>query len=261
MLADPGSAGGLGLAALAQAYLPVYFAYSGWNTAIFVGGEVRDPETNLPRALVGGTLGITALYLMVCFVFVAMFSASELAGSGEAGSAAAARLFGPGGRLGLTVLILVALLGSLNGTVMAGSRIAYAMAGQGHCFAVAGRLHARRGTPVAALWMQALWAGVLIVTQRFEALMAYTSAAMLVTGTATALAVMVLRRRMPETTRPYETWAYPLPPLLYAGSSVLALVVLAAGADPSVLFGAGWFALAWVAHALWSRRGVGSARP
>jgi APA family basic amino acid/polyamine antiporter len=122
------------------------------------------------------------------------------------------------------------------------------MARGGHCVPSAGRLHRRYRTPVVALWLQAGWSMLLIATQRFEQLMNYTSAAMLITGTLTVMAVIVLRRKMPDAPRPYRTWGYPVTPLLYAISSVVVLFILASDRDPSVFLGGGWFVLALAFH-------------
>lgn len=244
-----------GLEAAALAFMPVYFAYSGWNAAIFVGGEIRNPARNLPRALVGGTLGVTVLYFVLCVGFLAVFPMADLARVGEAGTAAARTLFGTFGELGVTTLIVLAMLGSINGTVLTGSRIAFAMARHGHCVAPAGRLHARFRTPVVALWLQAGWSLVLVlVMHKFEQLMNYTVAAMLITGTLTVLAVMILRRKLPDTTRPYRAWGYPFTPILFAMSSLAVLGVLIRSLDPSLLLAAVWFLGALVVHHLFLRK-------
>lgn len=245
-----------GLGAAAMAFLPVYFAYSGWNAAIFVGGEIRNPARNLPRALVGGTLGVTALYFILCVGFLAVFPMTQLANVGEAGTAAAGTLFGRIGELGVTTLILLAMLGSINGTVLTGSRIAYSMARHGHCPGSAGKLHARFRTPVVGLWSQAAVAMVLVLVQGFEQLMNYTSAAMLITGTLTVMAVVVLRRKLPTTKRPYRAWGYPFTPVLYGLSSLAVLGVLAHDLDPSLALAAVWFVGALVVHHLFLRRRV-----
>lgn len=242
--------------AAALAFLPVYFAYSGWNAAIYVGGEIRQPGRNLPRALIGGTIAVTVLYLLLCVGFLSIFSMGELVNVVEAGTAAAAELFGSAGVFAVTLLIVLAMLGSINGTVLTGSRIGYAMAGHGHCPASAGRLHAKYRTPVVALWVQAAWALVLVGTQSFEELTNYTSAAMLITGTLTVLAVIRLRRKMPDTVRPYRTWGYPLTPLLYAVSSVFVLLALATTGDLSVFLAVGWFVVCLAAHRWLVQRGL-----
>jgi APA family basic amino acid/polyamine antiporter len=245
-----------GVSAIALAFLPVYFAYSGWNAAIFVGGEIQSPKRNVPRALVGGTLIVTALYLVICIGFLSVFSMDHLANTGEAGTAAASEMFGLLGVLVVTTLILLAMLGSINGTVLTGSRIAYAMAQEGHCVPAAAKLHRKYGTPVVALWLQAGWALCLIASQRFEQLVNYASAAMLITGTLTVMAVLVLRRKLPDMPRPYRTWGYPVTPLLYAGSSLFVLGMLATSLDASVFLGVGWFVAALAFHRIFIAKRV-----
>lgn len=243
-----------GFAALAAAFLPVYFAFSGWNAAIFVGAEIDRPGRNVPRALVGGTVAVTVLYLALCLGFLSVFTMDALGNTGEAGTAAARLLFGGVGELAVTVSILLAMLGSLNGTIMTGSRIAFAMAKDGQCIAHAGTTSRHFGTPAVALWMQAGLALLLVFTHGFAALMSYASAAMLITGTLTVVAVFVLRRRLPHIPRPYRTWGYPITPALYVLSSVGVLGVLAHSGHASVYAGAGWFVLALAFHYFVMRR-------
>jgi APA family basic amino acid/polyamine antiporter len=241
---------------LAHAYLPVYFAYSGWNAAIYVGGEIKHPARNLPRALVGGTAVVTALYLILCVGFLEVFGLSGLANVGEAGTAAAHAIFGPLGVTVLSGLIVLAMIGSLNGSVLTGSRIAFAMGRQGDCPAAAGKLHPKFMTPAGALWMQCgialalLGLDLVLAGDGLETLIAYTSSAMLITGTLTVLAVPILRRKLPKQDRPYRTWLYPIPPIFYVGSSLLALVVLAQQGHPSVWLAGGWFGAALLFHRL-----------
>ena len=245
---------------LAHAYLPVYFAYSGWNAAIYVGGEIKQPARNLPRALLGGTAVVTALYLILCFGFLEVFGLSGLANVGEAGTAAAGAIFGPVGVTVLTLLIVLAMVGSLNGSVLTGSRIAFAMGRQGDCPRAAGDLDARFMTPAVALWMQCgialvlLFLDLVLFGDGLDTLIAYTSSAMLITGTLTVLAVPILRRRMPTLERPYRTWMYPIPPIVYVASCLLVLVVLAQQGHPSVWLAGGWFAGALLFYRLFRAR-------
>jgi basic amino acid/polyamine antiporter, APA family len=231
------------LASLGSAYLKVYFAYSGWNAALYVAGEIKEPGRNLPRALVGGTGMVTGLYVLLCFGFLAVFGFADLPDVGEAGTAAAVELFGPAAVVAITSLILLAMIGSLNGTVLIGSRIGYAMAQRGDCPREVGRLHPRHNTPHLALWLQALIALLLIASPfNLEQLIDYTSSAMLITGTLTVLTVVVLRRKLPDEPRPYRTTLHPLPALGYVVSSVLVLILVVIDRDPSVLVAVGWFA-------------------
>ncbi|PRQ05091.1 APC family permease [Enhygromyxa salina] len=245
--ATPKGASGGGLSALGHAYLKVYFAYSGWNAALYVAGEIDRPGRNIPRALVGGTGLVTALYVLLCLGFLSVFGFAGLPGVGEAGTAAAVQLFGPAAVTGMAVLILLAMIGSLNGTVLIGSRIAFAMARRGDCVEAAAHLHPRHGTPHVALWLQAAIAVVLIFSPfNLDQMINYTSSAMLITGTLTVLSVVVLRRKMPDAPRPYKTTLYPLPAIGYALSSLIVLVLVVLDRDPSVLVAVAWFAAALV---------------
>ena len=237
-------------AALAAAYLPVYFAYSGWNAAIYIGGEIEDPGRNLPHAVIGGTLSVLVLYMVLSAGFLSVFTVADLAGVGEAGTAAAGRLFGQTGIFVMTTMILLAMLGSINGSVMTGSRVGYAMAEQGHFPRSGFRLHPRHGTPVVALWTQTGLAVGLITMQGFEALMRYTSCAMLISGSLTVYAVVRLRERLPELHRPYRVSFYPWVPWAYIGSCLFVLAVLVAQLDVSVFMAVGWFVLALLVHRL-----------
>jgi APA family basic amino acid/polyamine antiporter len=249
-----GPVGAFDAGALAAAFLPVYFAYSGWNAAIYVAGEIRHPERSLPRALIGGTAGVAAVYLVLCAGFAALFPLPRLALVGEVGTAAARELFGRPGESAATLLILCAVLASINGTVLGGSRIVQAMAERGESLALAARRDPRTGAPIAALWLQAAWAIVLIAFRRFDELLAYTSSAMLLTAVLCVLAVIVLRRRRPELDRPYRVPVYPIPPLVFAAATLSVMATLALRGDSSVWLSLGWFGLGLGAHRLLSRR-------
>lgn len=235
-------------AALAAAYLPVYFAYSGWNAALYIGGEIHEPARTLPRAVIGGTMAVLVLYVVLNAGFLTVFGVHELASVGEAGTAAAGQLFGRVGVVAVTVMILLAMLGSINGTTMTGSRIGYAMAQQGDFPAAGGRLNPRFGTPVFALWAQAALAIGLIFSQKSETLISYASCAMLISGSLVVYSVVRLRKLQPELARPYRLGWYPWGPLFYIGSSLCVLVVRIAHHDVSVYMAAGWFAVALAAY-------------
>jgi APA family basic amino acid/polyamine antiporter len=238
---DPQPSGGP--SALGHAYLKIYFAYSGWNAALYVAGEIARPGRNLPRALVGGSGLITGLYVLLCLGFLVVFGFFGLREVGEAGTAAAVKLFGPSAVKAVTLLILMAMLGSLNGTVLVGARIAYTMAQRRDCVASAGRLHPRHRTPHIALWLQCAIALTLLASPfDLNELVDYTSSAMLITGTLTVLSVVILRRTQPDTSRPYRTSLYPLPAIGYALSSAVVLLLVVLDQHPSVLVAVAWFA-------------------
>ncbi len=256
----PARSGGADLSAIAAAYLPVYFAYAGWDAVLYVAGDVEAPAVALPRSLVGGTVVVTALYLLLCAGFLAVLPLDRLATVGEAGSAVAGQVSGQAGVLTIASLVLLATLGSLNGTMLAGSRIAQAMARNRDFFSFAARVDSRSGTPRCALWLQSAIALVLLASQRFDQLLAYTTSAMLITGTLSVAAVVVLRWEMPQLVRPYRASLYPLTPAVYAGGNLIVLFLLARRHDPSVLLAAGWFLAALAVDRLF-RRTKGSTNP
>lgn len=218
-LARPISTGGL-----AVAVLNIYFAYAGWNSVAYVGGEVRRPERNIPLGLLAGTGLVTAVYFLLCAAFVAVLGMGGLARTFEAGTAAATAVLGRGAAPLVAGIIAVALIGSINATVLGGARIAYAMGRDRLLPAFLSQL-GRTRVPTRALWMQALLGIALIVTGTFELLVQLTSVAMLVLGGLGVLALFRLRRSMPAHPRPYRASGYPWLPALYLLTSILVIVL------------------------------------
>ena len=236
--------------ALALAYLPIHFAYGGWDGSIYVAGEVRDPGKALPRSLILGTIAVTSLYAVLCIGYLALLGMEDLARTGEAGSALASKLFGPLGLLAMTALITSGVLGSLNAQVLEGSRIAFAMARDGQLPAAIGRLSGKTRTPATALWIQAIWTILLMAVGGVNQLVTYATTAMLIVGTLSVGAVAVLRKREPDLPRPYRVPFYPVPLVAFCAGSVLVLAVLTIQGDISVLVSVGWFVLALLVHRL-----------
>ena len=250
----------LTLGGLVLAYNAVYFAYSGWINVIYVGGEVSEPGRNIPRALIGGTLAVTALYLLLCTGFLRVLGMEGIASAGEAGSATAGVLGGDTAKLALTALIASALLASINGTILGGARVAFAMAERGHMPSRLGGIAGHGDAPRAALWTQAAIAMLLIVSGGFEDLLQMTSLTMVLTGALTVSCVFVLRRKRPELPRPYRATAYPWLPGLYVASCALVMGVMLTRAvvgEPGArypLLGLAIFVAAFGGHRLLSRQ-------
>lgn len=244
------------LSGIVQAYLPVYFAYSGWNALVYVAGEVREPGRTLPRALFGGTTLVTALYLLLVTAFVLVFGLVGLRDVGEAGSALALHLGGPSLAVVVAGVLLLALLGALNGSVLGGARVAYAMARSGAFWSGAAHLGGR-GVPTRALWIQALLAVVFALTGTFEQVLALAGLAMQLTGTLGVASLFVLRWKAPARERPYRATGYPYVPALYLAVSGTVMAVVAVGSVRESGLGARLpflglvaFAVAWVFHRL-----------
>jgi len=197
------------------AVVPIFFAYAGWNVTTYIGGEIRDPGRNIPRSLIIGTALAVGLYLVVCWVFLQGVPAAAMPGVSFVPAVAVTRLFGGWAGQTLTLVIALAVLGSLNATVLAGGRISYAMAGHGLGVGALHRLSPSCGTPAPALWLQAAIAAVLVLTGRFDQLISYVVVVMLVFSSIAVMAVVVLRYRRPDAPRPYRTWGYPVTPIAF----------------------------------------------
>jgi basic amino acid/polyamine antiporter, APA family len=244
----------MSLGGLVLAYMSIYFAYSGWINVVYVAGEVRDPGRNIPRALIGGTVAITALYLLLCSGFLRVLGLDTIRTAGEVGTATAAVVAGDVGRLAITLLVAVALTACINASILGGARVAYAMALGGAIWAGLGKLGTKHPVPYRALWIQALVAGGLIVSGTFEQLLSMVSLAMVVTGTLTVSSVFALRRNRPDWLRPYRATLYPFLPAFYVASSVAVVAVMVHRAfsnEPGAwypLFGLGILIVAFVMH-------------
>jgi basic amino acid/polyamine antiporter, APA family len=220
-------------AALAGAMSKALFSYDAWYTVTFAAEEVKDPERNLPRALVLGTLGVTVAYAATVAVYLYMVPIGEMAAVTEdrIGTEAAVRMIGPAGGAFIALAILVSTFGCANGLILGGARVVYAMARDGLFFHAAARVHPRQRTPAAALLLQGLVAGVLTLTGSFSDLLTLTAFSSLLFNVLTVLGLFVLRRRRPDLVRPYRAWGYPAVPVLYVTVAAFFLVYMPV-ADP-----------------------------
>lgn len=260
--AVPPSAPSGGPAAIGEGLLNIYFAYAGWNAVAYVGGEVANPGRTIPRALLLGTGLVTGLYLLLCASWIAVLGMGGIAQAFESGTAAARALFGPHAEWMVALIIAIALVGSVNATVLGGARIGYAMGRDGALPASLGELSARARVPARALWAQALLSIALVVTGTFEELVQLTSVAMFLLGSLTVLALFTLRRREPNAERPYRASLYPLLPGLYllTAIAVVGLEVrnyVAGDAQSGLpLLGIGVFAGVWLLRRAFPGRGA-----
>ncbi len=233
LVASAGSGNG-GPAGFGAALFSALWAYSGWQFLPMAASEVHEPQRNLPRAIVGGTLLVLALYLMinVAYLYALPFSQVVSANSTahpEAPSVAAraAQTFLGGHAASIAALIfLISTVGSMNGVILSAARVPYAAARDGLFFERFGRLHARTRVPVTALVLLALWGALLALSGTFDQLtnMAVLSYALF--WIPVAIAVPVLRRKLPREPRAYRVPGYPLVPLLFA--AIMAWIVISA---------------------------------
>ena len=214
------------------ALLPVMFTYSGWNAAVYVAEEIRDPGRRLPRALALGTIVVVLVYLAMNAVYLhalpmELLQQTEMRVVDVAGG----RLFGEAAAALLAVLSLLITAGSISAMVFAGPRVYYAMARDGLFVPAAAVVHPRWRTPAVAIVAQGLWSALLVLSGTFTQLVNYTGFAIVLFSGIAVTAIFVLRRRQPDAPRPFRAWGYPVAPALYAGMSG-AMVVNAIWREP-----------------------------
>ncbi len=198
------------------ALIPVLWAYGGWHENTFVAGETKDPRRIIPLSLITGVLIVSSLYVAMNCLYIYVIPAPEMANAELIGSDVLYILYGARGRKILEALVIISSLGSINAIVMTGGRITYAMARDNAVFNYIGRIHARRGTPERAIFVNGAWSIVLVIVGSFNKLLFFTGVLVwLFFGLAVA-GVFVLRRKFPHIPRPYKVWGYPVVPALFA---------------------------------------------
>jgi APA family basic amino acid/polyamine antiporter len=199
--------------------LATFWAYQGWASVGFIGGEVKNPKINIPKGIVIGVFIAIFIYLLVNATYLSLLSIPQLvdvnnAGNLIAGVEAVRTFWGTKGVLFISLLILVSTLGCTNATMLTGARPYYAMAREGLFFSSIGKLN-RNNVPANSLLWQGIWSSVLVLSGTFDQLTDMLIFAVYIFYGATALGVFILRKRMPDVHRPYKVWGYPVIPAIF----------------------------------------------
>ncbi len=265
--APPGAGDWPGLAAFGAAMIAALWAYDGWNNMPMVAGEVKQPDRNIPRALILGMAVVLLVYGAINLAYHYALPIETLARARStahpdalpAAALAAQTFLGRYGPALVSVIFLISVLGTLNGSILTNARIPFAMARAGFFFPVVGRLHPRSAVPVASVLLQAVWSSVLAVSGSFDQLTDYVVFASWIFYAATAAALFVLRRKHPHAARPYRTLGYPVVPAVFVlVAGWLLLNTLQTHRVESAL-GLGIIALGLPAYA-WQRRRNGCGK-
>ena len=202
------------LSSFYTAMLAAFWAYQGWVSVGFIGGEIKSANSNIPKGIAIGVFVVIVTYVLVNLAYMRIMSIPELISVHEAGNQIAAveavrNLWGTGGVLFISLLILVTTLGCLNASILTGSRPYYAMSQEGLFFPGIRKLN-RHNVPGNSLLWQGVWASVLVLSGTFDQLTDMLIFAVYIFYGAMATGVFILRRRMPEAHRPYRVWGYPV---------------------------------------------------
>ncbi len=203
-------------------YLPLFavamigslFSSDAWNNISFAGDEIVNAEKTIPRSLVIGTGLVTLIYLLTNIAYLIALPFPQIQNNELVATAAASQVLGKIGLLLVSILIMISTFGSDNGCILSGARVYYAMAKDGVFFSALGKLN-KNDVPQNALLIQAIWASVLCLSGAYSDLLGYVMFAVMLFYFLTILAVFLLRRKVPEASRPYKALAYPFLPALY----------------------------------------------
>jgi basic amino acid/polyamine antiporter, APA family len=229
-----------GLNGFMVALIATLWAYDGWNDLTMVAGEVKQPEKNLPFALIGGLFGVGVLFMATNAAIQYILPAAEIAASPRPAVAALRVVAGPAGAALVAAGMALSIFVTLNGTIMSGARIPFAAARDRLFFPQFGRVHPRFKSPSTSLVIQGLLSTVLLLALgRFQQLFELAVFAEWLFYMLTATTVFIYRRRHPEMARPYRVWGYPVLPAVFVLSAAVVLYSSFAGNLQGSLIGTG----------------------
>jgi basic amino acid/polyamine antiporter, APA family len=213
-----------GIAGFMAALVAALWAYDGWNDLNMVAGEIRQPERNIPIALIAGVATVGALYMLVNAAVQFVLPAAAIAASPRPASDAIGLVWGTLGASLVSAAMAVSMLVTLNGTIMSGARVPFAVARDRYFFAALAEVHPRFHTPSVAIVVQAALAILLLLFggsfRQFFSLAIFAEWLFYMISAST---VFIFRQRDPQAWRPYRVWGYPVVPALFVLSSALLL--------------------------------------
>jgi APA family basic amino acid/polyamine antiporter len=214
------------------------FSSDAWNNVTFIAGEIKDPKKNIPRSLFLGTLIVTIVYILANVAYLALLPMHGNPSAGDAfsngimfasndrvGTAAAGMIMGNISVFVMAALIMVSTFGANSGLILSGGRLFYAMAKDGLFFRQATELN-KNQVPAKALWVQCIWASILAISGKFGDLLTYATFASLLFYILTIIGVFILRKKEPDTERPYKAFGYPFVPAIYIVVTVAICITL-----------------------------------
>ena len=208
------------IAAIAGAF----WAYDGWNNITFVGGEIRNPQHNIPKSLFIGLLTIILIYSLVNLSYEYVLPVAIMSHSSFVASDAATAAWGAVGGSLIALLVMLSTLGTANGNILSVARVTFAMHEESRWFNWAGKVQPNFKTPGNALILNAVWTIILIITGSFDILTDMVVFVSWFFYGSTALGVFILRKKIPHHPRPYKVWGYPLVPLFFVLFTMFFLV-------------------------------------
>jgi APA family basic amino acid/polyamine antiporter len=211
-------------AVIGLALAGAFWAYDGWNNVTYVSGEVKEPQKNVPKALLYGTLIVIGVYVFINLAFLYVLPVDVMAGSPLVAASAAEVIFGAAGASIISIAVIISTFGALNGSILATARVHYALSKDKLFFSPLSKIHPEFGTPHISLVVQGIWSAVLVMSGSFDTITDYVIFAAWLFYMLGAFGVIILRKKMPDVHRPYKVWGYPYTPLIFTVFSLLFLI-------------------------------------
>ncbi len=201
----------------------VVYTIDGWDGVVYVGGEVRDPGRDVPRAIFGSVFSVMGIYLLLNLAVVYVLPMSEIAGNNFALGAAATRIFGKYGDPVIRLIMIVSMLSAMNANQIFCTRTLHAMSCDGLFFQRAARVN-KGGTPVFALFLSTVAGALFLLTGTFNRVIDMLAFFFVANYTLSYASLFLLRKREPQMARPYRAWGYPWTTGIALLASVIFLV-------------------------------------
>ena len=224
--------------AFAVSLIYVSYAYTGWNAATYLSSELENPQRTLPWILISGTMIVMVLYIALNYVFLKVASMDAMTGQVEIGVIAAEAAFGGmGGRFTGLVLAML-LISTVSAMTIAGPRVLQVVGEDFHGLRFLAKTNAD-GIPSRAIYIQSALTLIFVLTSSFESILIFAGFTLALNSFATVMGIFVLRIRQPDLPRPYRTFLYPIPPLIYLALTGWTLYFVLVSKPTEGLFGLG----------------------
>ena len=224
------------VASFGVAMIAVLWTYEAWYYVTYAAGEIRDPQRNVPRALIIGVLLLMGIYLAVNIAYLYAMTIEEMKGVTRIAEKAASTLVGPAGAAFIAGVVVISTFGCNAAGILGGSRVLFAMSLDGVFIRAAGRVHPVYRTPHIAVTALTIWSMILALSGTYEQLFTYVMFASIVFSVAAGVALFRLRATHPDHPRPYRAWGYPWVPLIFVlGSGAFVLNTLLERPTESVI--------------------------
>ena len=232
-------AGAAGIAMVATLW-----SYDGWNSLTYLAGEVKDPQRNIPRALILGTIAVICIYVLANLAYLYVLPIGEMAASKLVAADMMERVLPGYGGMFISAAVMISTFGTVNATSMTTARVYFAMAKDRMFFRQMGRVHPKYRTPSRSLVVQAAWASLLTLTGTYDQIFTYVIFAAWIFYALGAAGIFIMRRKHPSASAAYRVPGYPVVPVLFvavatwfvintlikqSSDSLVGLLLLAAG--------------------------------